>query len=129
MPCSYYIIIHYYRPVGMLDGVQLLLPLLFSLALGFSPSLLGSSPVLLPLGLPLGQLGLPFALHLPQTALPLLLCLSCLLLLCPDCFNHFAFPVPAWRCVAVAARQYEKKGIQGCSYRSGIKPWLLDFCA
>ena len=94
----------------MLDGVQLLLPLLLSLALGFPPSLLSSSPVLLPLGLPLGQLGLPLALHLPQPALPLLLCLSCLLLLCPDCFDHFAFPVPAWQRVAVAAQQYGRKG-------------------
>ena len=90
----------------MLDGVQLLFPLLFSLALGFPPSLLSSSPVLLPLDLPLGQLGLPLALLLSQPALPLLLCLSCLLLLCPHCFNYFAFPVPAWQCIYFAAQQY-----------------------
>ncbi len=80
-------------PVGMLYRLKLLLPLLLSLPLGLPPPLLCSCPVLCPLGLPFSQLGLPVALDLCQSALPLLLCLGCLLLLCLDGLCNFALPV------------------------------------
>ncbi len=83
------------QPVGMLYRLKLLLPLLLSLPLGFPPPLLCSCPVLCPLGLPFSKLGLPVALDLYQSALPLLLCLCCLLLLCLDGLCNFSLPVSA----------------------------------
>ena len=81
-------------PVGMLERLQLLLPLLLSLGLGLPPGLRSSSPVLLPLSLPFSQLGCPLGLPFSQLGLPLLVCLPCPLLLGLYSLTHLALPMP-----------------------------------
>lgn len=82
-------------PVGLLQRLKLLLPLLLGLSFSVLPGQLCSSPILSPLQLPFAQLGLPLALGLLQAALPLPLKLAGPLLAGCLCLCHLACPVPA----------------------------------